>query len=106
MAKEKKVKFDGIVEAVHYLPDGRVDWVRTYLRRGATFSDYIILNRQSLIEQIKAGKKFMVGERVSQMASTFQVTQPVRVVQKDGQEILATGELQADQDRLEGVPRL
>ena len=28
-------KYDGVIEAVHYAPDGQVEWVRAYLRRGA-----------------------------------------------------------------------
>jgi hypothetical protein len=97
-------KYDGVVEAVHYKPDGQIGWVRTYLRRGPTFSDYILLDRQTLIEHLKAGKRYLVGERVPQLASTFEVSEPLRVVQKDGKEIVVTGDLQADKDDLKGVP--
>jgi hypothetical protein len=99
-----KQKFDGVIEAVHYKPDGQVDWVRTYLRRGPTFSDYILLDRQTLIEHLKSGKKYMVGERIPQLASTFEVTQPVKVIQNGSRDILVVGDIQSDQDRLEGVP--
>lgn len=99
-----KQKFDGVVEAVHYKPDGQVDWVRAYLRRGPTFSDYILLDRQTLIEHLKSGKKYMSGARVPLLASTFEVSEPIRVIQKDSQEILVTGDIQAGQDRLQGVP--
>jgi hypothetical protein len=99
-----KPKFDGVVEAVHYKPDGQLDWVRTYLRRGPTFSDYILLDRQTLIEHLKAGKRYLAGERVPLMASTFQVTQPLRVLARDGKDIVVTGNVQAEQDCLEGVP--
>jgi hypothetical protein len=101
-----KQNFDGVVEAVHYRPDGQVDWVRTFLRRGPTFSDYILLDRQTLIEHLKSGKKYLAGKRIPQLASTFEVTLPLRVIQKNSQEILVTGEAQADQDRLDGVPEL
>lgn len=101
MAKEK---YDGVVEAVHYKQDGTVDWVRTFLRRGPTFSDYILLDRETLIEHLKAGKTFMAGRRIPQMASTFQVTKPVRVIEKDGREVLTTGDLEPDTDNLDGVP--
>jgi len=99
-----KQKFDGVIEAVHYKPDGQVDWVRTYLRRGPTFSDYILLDRQTLIEHLKSGKKYMVGERIPQLASTFEVTRPVKVIQNGSRDILVVGDIQSDQDRLEGVP--
>jgi len=99
-----KQKFDGVVDAVHYKPDGQVDWVRAYLRRGATFSDLILLNRQVLIEQLKAGKRFLSGKRIPLKASTFEVARSLKVIQSDGREILATDELQTKQDYLEGVP--
>jgi len=99
-----KAKFDGVVEAVHYKPNGEVDWVRAYERRGPTFTDHILINRQSLIERLKAGKKFMVGKRIRFNASTFEVTSPVRVLNQAGKEILVTGVDRVEGDRLDGVP--
>jgi hypothetical protein len=99
-------KYDGIVEAVHYKPDGQVDWVRVFERRGPTFSDYMILKREDLVNRLKAGKKFMVGRRIPQMASTFDVSSPVKLVTAGGREFLVTGDGQAEQDHLEGVPLL
>ena len=32
-----KLKFDGLIEAVRYAPDGKIILVRAYERRGATF---------------------------------------------------------------------
>lgn len=101
-----KQKYDGVVEAVHYKPDGQVDWVRTYLRRGPTFSDYILLDRQTLIEHLKAGKKFMAGKRIAQLASTFEVSHPLKVIQSDSRDVLVVGDVQSNVDRLEGVPLL
>jgi hypothetical protein len=99
-----KAKFDGVIEAVHYKPDGQVDWVRSYLRRGPTFSDRLLLDRQTLIEHLKAGKNYMVGQRIPRFASTFEVTAPVKVIKKDGKDIVVAGEASSDQDKLEGVP--
>jgi hypothetical protein len=99
-----RTKFDGVVEAVHYKPNGDVDWVRAFERRGPTFTDYILIDRQSLIERLKSGKKFMVGKRVRFKASTFDVTSPVRLIQKDGKEILVAGDERTDSDYLSGVP--
>jgi hypothetical protein len=102
-----KQKYDGIVESVRLKPDGQVDWVRAFERRGPTFSDYILINRDQLVKRLKAGKKFAVGRRLPQMASTFEVSQAVRLVEKDGQQYLVVGDSQtADRDRLDGVPRL
>ncbi len=99
-----KVKFDGVVEAVHYNPDGKIKWVRAYLRRGKTFSDIVLLDRQALAEQLKSGKRFMAGKRIALMASTFEVSRPIRLAKQDGQEVLVTGDKSASKDSLDGVP--
>ena len=101
-----KQKYDGVVEAVHYKPDGQVDWVRTYLRRGPIFSDYILLDRQTLVEHLKSGKQYVAGRRIPQLASTFEVSNPLHVIRNGGAEILVTGDLQSTRDQLEGVPEL
>lgn len=99
-----KQKLDGVVEAVRYAPDGQVLWVRAYLRRGPTYSDRVLLDRKALIDQLKSGKAIYAGKRVEQMASTFEVTKPLKVVQKDGQDILILGDQQSERDCLEGIP--
>lgn len=99
-----KNKYDGVVEAVHFQPDGQIDWVRAYERRGPIFSDRVILNRDAFITRLKAGKKFLVGKRIPQLAGTFEVTDPVKLVSAGGREVLRVGDGQADKDSLEGVP--
>jgi len=97
-------KYDGVVEAVRYKPNGEIDWVRTYLRRGPTFSDHILLDRQALVEHIKAGKIFMAGKRIPQLASTFEVSSQIRLVQNQGKEVLISGDTRSDHDHLADVP--
>lgn len=99
-----KPKYDGIIEAVRYLPNGNVDWARTYLRRGPTFSDYILLDRQALIEHINSGKKFYIGERIPLKGGSFKVFDPVKVIKKNGQEFLVIKEGDVERDRLEKAP--
>ncbi len=99
-----KMKFDGVVEAVHYNPDGKVQWVRAYVRRGKVFSDIILLDRRTLAEQLKSGRRIMAGKRIPLMAGTFEVSKTIRLVQQDGQEVLVTGDRMANKDSLEGVP--
>jgi hypothetical protein len=99
-----KNKYDGVVEAVHYKPNGEVDWVRAYERRGPTFSDHLLIKRDDLVERLKSGRKFMVGRRLPMKASTFVVTQQLRLVNVGGSETLVVGQSQAERDRLEGVP--
>jgi hypothetical protein len=99
-----KPKYDGVIEAVHYNSDGSVKWVRTFLRRGSIWSDYILLDRQELVDYLKSGKRFMAGRRVPMMAGTFEVSQEVRLKDVEGKDVLVSGDGQAAQDHLEGVP--
>ncbi len=99
-----KPKFDGVVEAVRYRPDGQIAWVRAYVRRGAIFSDRIQLDRNTLVAYLKSGKHYMTGKRLQFMAGTFDVGGPLRLVQKNNQDILAAGDRQMERDWLEGVP--
>ena len=105
-------KYDGVIQAVRYTAEGQVLWVRAYLRRGPTWSDHVLLDRGALIQQIKSGKRFFAGHRIPRMAGPFEVSAPVRLLNKNGQEILVisdplvASDLQAENDCLEGVPLL
>lgn len=95
-------KFDGIIEAVHYR-NGQIVNVRAYERRGATFSDRVLIERRELLERIKSGKKFLTGTRKELLASTFELGKPVLVVNRDGKDLISTRE-GVDRDELEQVP--
>jgi hypothetical protein len=95
-------KFDGVIEAVRY-KGGKIELVRAYERRGATFSDHVLLDRKTLLERLQAGKRFMTGQRKELLASTFQVDKPVNLAGQDGNQIVTTG-AQVERDELEGVP--
>jgi hypothetical protein len=99
-----KVKFDGVLETAHFRKDGQLDWVRVYVRRGAIFSDRILLSRQAFIEQLKIGKRYWVGERIYKMGGKFTLTKPVRLLQQDGNPVIVAGDVQASKDELTGVP--
>jgi len=100
-----QVKYDGVIEAVRYAPAGRIAVVRAYERRGPTFSDRVLISRDELVRRMEAGKRFVAGERQLLLASTFTVTSPIRLVEKDGQKYLATaGAPDASSDCLAGVP--
>ena len=95
-------KFDGVIEAVHY-KNGQVVMVRAYERRGATFSDHVLIDRKELLERIKNGKQFVTGSRKELLASTFESGKPVQVVSRNGKEFISTRS-EADKDELEQVP--
>ena len=102
-----KIKFDGILEAAHFNQDGQLVWVRVYERENAGFTDRIILSREEFIKQLEAGKRYMLGERVLNLGGTFNVSQPVNLVKKDGKQLIVVGDSQdASQDELTMVPIL
>jgi hypothetical protein len=96
-------KFDGVIEAVRY-KNGQIEVVRTFERRGAAFTDRIMLDRQEFLNRLKKGKKYFVGKRKEFLAGTFEVQdKPVQIVDRNGNEIIATRS-EADHDELEQAP--
>ena len=95
-------KFDGVIEAVHY-QDGQIVMVRAFERRGAAFSDHVLIGRKELLERLKDGRKFIIGKRKELLAGTFEQGKPLQVVSRDGKEFIST-RADADQDELEQVP--
>jgi hypothetical protein len=82
---------DGIVEAVRY-KNGQITGVRVYERRGATYSDRVLLDRKTLLERLQKGQQYMTGIRQELRASTFTVGKALMLVKQDGREIIATRE--------------
>ena len=96
-------KFDGVIEAVRY-KNGQIEVVRAFERRGAAFSDRVLLSRGELVNRLKKGLKFRVGRRKELLAGSFELEdQPLRVVDKNGQEIIST-RTEAEHDELENAP--
>ncbi len=95
--------FDGVIEAVRY-KNGQIAAIRAFERRGASFSDRVLLDRKEFLDRLKKGKKFVVGRRKELLASTFEVQEkPVQLLQKNGREIISTCP-DADHDDLEQAP--
>jgi len=99
-----KIKYDGVIEAAHFKPDGQLDWVRVYERRGAVFSDRVKMSREVFVEQLKAKKRYMVGERIVNMGGKFNVSQPVHLLRQHGKQVIVVGEAQVSQVELAGIP--
>jgi len=95
-------KFDGVIEAVHY-HDGQIVSARLFERRGATFSDRIIVPREDLIQRLQKGKTYVTGQRKEYLASTFETGAAVQAVARNGKVFLSTRP-DATKDELEGVP--
>jgi hypothetical protein len=97
-------KIDGVIEAVRYNPDGQIALVRAYLLRGVTYSDRVLLDRNALVEKLKAGKKFTTGQRKEFLASTFEFGKPVKIVSIDGKDYLSTQNSTLKRDEFEETP--
>lgn len=95
-------KIDGVIEAARYR-NGEIEVVRAFQRRGATFSDWILMPRQELLERLKDGRNFVTGSRKEFLASTFETGRSVRVVSRDGKDFISTHD-NAERDELEQVP--
>lgn len=97
-------KLDGVIEAAHFNPDGKLAWVRAYERRGPTWSDVVLLDRDTLVQRLKQHKRFYVGSRRESWASQFDLTLPVRLVENYRSDVLVTGRGGSQKDRLDGIP--
>jgi len=95
-------KNDGIIAAVHY-KNGQIVNVRAYERRGATYSDEVLIDRKELLERIKNGKRFAVGTRKEFWAGTFEEGKSVQVVTRAGKEFIST-RTETEHDELEATP--
>ncbi len=96
-------KFDGVIEAVRY-KNGQIDVVRAFERRGAAFSDRVLLGRQELLDRLKKGRRFAVGQRKEFMAGSFDFQDKLlQIVRQNGNEIISTRQ-NADRDELENAP--
>ena len=94
-------KFDGVIEAVRY-KNGQIETVRAYERRGAAFSDRVLIDRKELLEHIKDGKQFVVGARKEFWAGTFDEAKAVQLVTRAGKDFIATRP-EAEHDELESA---
>ncbi|MHC1782144.1 MAG: hypothetical protein AB9891_05170 [Anaerolineaceae bacterium] len=97
-------KFDGLVEVVRYLQSGVIDCVRVYERRGPTFTDRILLDRETFLVKLKEGKKYVTGRRVPQFGSTFEVDEIIKVANTTKGEFITAGKSVSDRDDLKGTP--
>ena len=95
-------KIDGIIEAARYR-NGKIVTVRAYERRGASFSDRVLIDRKDLLERIRNGKQYLTGSRREFWAGTFDEGKPVRVVNHEGTDFISTRDA-SDRDELEDTP--
>jgi hypothetical protein len=92
-------KIDGVIEAVRYTPAGSISVVRAYQRRGAVWSDHVLIGRPELVEQLNSGKSFVTGARKEFVGGVFKTSSIVRYID---QHIVTEGQA-ALRDLLAGV---
>jgi len=97
-------KIEAVIECVRYAADGRIETARGYERRGDTFTDLVLFDRETLLARLKAGKRVVVGKRKVRMASTFEILSEVRVGRSTGREMIVAGSAADDRDDLDGAP--
>ena len=95
-------KFDVVIEAVRY-KNGQILSVRAYERRGATFSDLVLLDRKTIADKIKNKKVLVTGQRKEFLASTFEIGKSVKLIKNGDREAISTND-NAAHDELEDVP--
>ncbi len=93
-------KFDGVIEAVRYDPDGRIALVSAYERHGAVWSDHVLLGRDELIKRLKGRRRFVTGRRKAYLGGVFETGQKVRLVQG----VVTTDGQSSKRDQLTSVP--
>jgi hypothetical protein len=106
----KKKPYDGVVVAVRYTPQGQIDWVRAFERHGFVFTDRMMMNRDELVERLKAGKVFKTGERLIYQGNDFEVKEDILWIKKSGDGtdndngVIVAGQGSSDRDSLGQLP--
>jgi hypothetical protein len=95
-----RMKIEGLIEAVRYTTRGEISLVRAYERHGVVWSDYVLLQRKELLDQLVKGKRFAVGKRKLYLGSIFEIGPSVNQVNGN---IVCEGQ-ESTRDHLGGVP--
>jgi hypothetical protein len=96
--------YDGVVEAVRLTSGGKIQWVRAYERRGPIWSDHLLIDRKTLIERIKSGKRFVTGKRITNMGSEFEIADKIKLQETSKGEIIISGNTPSKKDTLTDIP--
>jgi hypothetical protein len=99
-----KIKFDGVITAMHEDENENIRWVRAFLRRGKVFTDRVNIDRDKLIKMLQEGKRFYTGSRIEYQAATFNLDKKVELTQANGNKYVFAGQPDDSRDSLEGVP--
>lgn len=98
-----RLKYDGVIEAVRYSKDNKINEVRMYETRRLVFSDRFVIDRAELMRRLEKGKRIVTGQRKITWGNDFETGQ--RVLLRDGKmSIISTEDLAGEKEYLTGVP--
>ena len=100
----RKKSFDGVIVAARYTSEGEIKWVRAFERHGFVFSDRIIMDRSTLEEKLRAGKKFKTGERLVYQGNDFDVWEDIKLLEQDEASVIVAGDTSSKKDFLGDLP--
>ncbi len=96
-------KLDVVVVAVRYNGScDRISKVRGYERRGFVWGDQVLLDREALIERLRANKHVVTGRRAA-LEGDFEVFAPVRLITHNQSKTLVAEGCEGEGDNL-GLP--
>jgi hypothetical protein len=96
-------KLDVIVVAVRYNGShDRISMVRGHERRGFVWGDQVLLDREALMDRMRANKRVVTGRRAS-LEGDFEVFASVRVMTLNQRETLVAEGCEGEGDNL-GLP--
>ena len=96
-------KIDGVIEAVRYTAEGKIDLVRVYKKRWLVFSDVILVNRDDLLEQLKSGCVYVTGQRKPYGGNLFDIGKQLHL-SGNGNQFITTKDQAESRDILTNVP--
>lgn len=97
----------GVVEAVHYAPDGRVAWVRAYPRRWVHYADRVQMSREELIARLQRGERWFLGQRQRFLGSDgFTLGPQICLTERQGQPYLVLSGQPPGERELAGAPEI
>ena len=100
----KRNKADLIIEAVHRKHNGQIDFVRAYQKRGATYSDCVLVKRQKLLEMLAKGNQVVTGERIPFLGTIFSDQKTVGLLTINNKQTIATTGSTVSQKELADTP--
>lgn len=100
----KKKPYDGVVVAARYSPQGKIEWVRAFVRHGFVFSDRMDMDRETLLKNLREGKKFKTGERITYQGNDFKISDDIQLIESDSGSKIIAGEVSKNRDSLGNIP--